>query len=183
MLVRRQCVQLLPQLTEHLPEFQHNDEQFRNAMLSIFKFMNKKEKDKKEAEVSKGSGFISLGKISLLASRNLFEPHLPQIFDLIEGEIQRPPNFSKEQYSRPISNTDVLICIKDLAKNYGDEIEERFSKSKDSRAQIPMNNKGGPVIPGLGSIHMYHFIANLFYFGFKRPLIDCLRELTHICNG
>ena len=30
---------------------------------------------------------------------------------------------------------------------------------------------------------MYHFTARLFYFGFKKPLIEALRELTHICNG
>lgn len=59
-------------------------------MLSIFKFMNKREKDKKEAEISKGTGFISLGKISLLASRGLFQPHLPEIFNLIEVEIKMP---------------------------------------------------------------------------------------------
>ena len=100
-----------------------------------------------------------------------------------------PNNFSKEHYCRPISNTDVLLCIKDLAKNYGNEIEQRFSKGSSSSS----NNAGGAipsssgsnnqVIPGLGSIHMYHFIARLFYFGFKKPLIEALRELTHICNG
>ena len=30
---------------------------------------------------------------------------------------------------------------------------------------------------------MYEFIASLFYFGFKRQLIDCLKELTRICRG
>ena len=95
-------MQLLPQLIEHLPEFQHNDSWFKSAMLSIFNFMNKKEKDKKEAEINKGTGFISLGKISLLASRPMFQPHLPAIFNLIETEIKIPQNFSKEHYCRPI---------------------------------------------------------------------------------
>ena len=30
---------------------------------------------------------------------------------------------------------------------------------------------------------MYEFIANLFYFGFKKQLIDALKELTRICGG
>ena len=30
---------------------------------------------------------------------------------------------------------------------------------------------------------MYEFIANLFYFGFKKQLIDALKELTKICGG
>ena len=30
---------------------------------------------------------------------------------------------------------------------------------------------------------MYSFITNLFYFGFNKPLIDALKELTFICNG
>jgi hypothetical protein len=37
--------------------------------------------------------------------------------------------------------------------------------------------------PGGGSSHMYDYIANLFYFGFKRPLIEALKELTKICGG
>ena len=110
-------------------------------MLSIFKFMNKREKDKKEAEISKGTGFISLGKISLLASRDLFQPHLPEIFDLIVAEIEMPQNFSKEHYCRPISNTDVLLCIKDLAKNYGNEIEQRFSKGPNASGAMPPANQ------------------------------------------
>jgi len=36
--------------------------------------------------------------------------------------------------------------------------------------------------PG-GSQQMYDFISNLFYFGFKRPLIEALKELTKICDG
>jgi hypothetical protein len=31
--------------------------------------------------------------------------------------------------------------------------------------------------------YMYEFITNLFYFGFKRPLIEALNKLTKICNG
>lgn len=30
---------------------------------------------------------------------------------------------------------------------------------------------------------MYDYIASLFYFGFKKPLIEALRELQKICNG
>lgn len=30
---------------------------------------------------------------------------------------------------------------------------------------------------------MNKYIANLFYFGFKQPLIDALKELTKICDG
>lgn len=39
------------------------------------------------------------------------------------------------------------------------------------------------MIPGLGSIHMYAFIGSLFYFGFKKPLIECLKELCNIQGG
>lgn len=86
----------------------------------------------------------------------------------------------------------MLLCIKDLAKHYGKEIEERFSKpppaaSRDKKpvAQavdlpLPAN---APIIPGLGSNHMYSFITRLFYFGFKRPLIEALKELCSIQGG
>ena len=100
--------------------------------------MNKKEKDKKESEISRGTGFVSLGRISLLAKEKHFKPHLQEIFDLIEAEIVVPPNLSKEQYNnynRPISNSDVLLCIKDLAKNYGYEIEERFCSPRGQNLQ------------------------------------------------
>lgn len=50
-----------------------------------------------------------------------------KIFHLIEQEI-KPPKFDPEIYCKPIQNTDVLICIKDLAKTYGKEIESYFSK-------------------------------------------------------
>lgn len=191
MLVKRQCVQLLPQLVKNLPEFQNSDEHFFNqAMDSIFNFMqkSKKEKDKKQAEISKGIAFISFGKISILAKRSLFEVHLSKIFQLIEQEIQ-PPKFDPEVYCRPLQNTDVLICIKDLAKNYGDDIEKYFSrpspesKKNDKILEYNQNlSRNVKVIGGLGSFYMYRFITNLFYFGFNKPLIDALKELTQICK-
>ena len=30
---------------------------------------------------------------------------------------------------------------------------------------------------------MYEYIANLFYFGFRKPLIEALKQLTKICDG
>ena len=30
---------------------------------------------------------------------------------------------------------------------------------------------------------MYDYIASLFYFGFKKPLIEALKELSKICDG
>ena len=36
------------------------------------------------------------------------------------------------------------------------------------------------IVPGVGSSYMYEYIANLFYFGFKRPLIEALKELSKI---
>lgn len=78
-----------------------------------------------------------------------------------------------------------MICIKDLAKGYGKELETRFSKAppgyveSNKYPEIP-RIANAPIIPGLGSIHMYKFIGSLFYFGFKKPLIDCLKELCNI---
>lgn len=62
---------------------------------------SKKEKIKKEAEINKGVAFISFGKISLLAKRELFQEHLDQIFNLIDQEI-KPPKFDPEIYLKPI---------------------------------------------------------------------------------
>jgi len=30
---------------------------------------------------------------------------------------------------------------------------------------------------------MYEFIANLFFFGFKKQLVDAMKEMTKICSG
>jgi len=79
---------------------------------------SKKEKVKKEVEISKGIGFISFGKISLFARKDLFEEHLNKILKLIEQEI-KPPKFDPEIYCKPLQNTDVLVCIKYIAINYG----------------------------------------------------------------
>ena len=108
---------------------------------------------------------------------------------MIEEELGKPGGFDGNHYSKPLTNTDVLLCIKDLAKNYGKEIEERFSKAppgyveKASKIpEVPMV-ANAPVIPGLGSVHMYNFIGSLFFFGFKKPLIECLKELSNIQGG
>lgn len=66
--------------------------------------MGKKEKDKKDGgESSKGVGFVSLGKISQLVSRQQLEPYLDKIFDLVDAEIQRPAaTINKDWYYKPI---------------------------------------------------------------------------------
>lgn len=69
--VKKQCVELVPQLIKHLPEFQNNNARFEKTMNSIFNFINKKEK-KYDALLHgevRGVGFNSLGKISLLATK------------------------------------------------------------------------------------------------------------------
>ena len=91
MQVKKQCVELLPQLIQYLPEFQNNETLFKKTIMSIFNFMGKKEKASKDGGDSfKGVGFISLGKISLLVSRQQLEPYLNIIFDLVDAEIKRP---------------------------------------------------------------------------------------------
>lgn len=79
--VRRQCVSLLPQLIKYLPMFQNSEQQFHLAMVQIFKFMKKKERDKQQALLTKGCGYVALGKISLLAKRSQFERHLPDLLN------------------------------------------------------------------------------------------------------
>lgn len=66
----------MPQLIKYLPQFTDKQQQFDLAMKSIFKFMTKKEKDKKEALLTKGCGYVALGKISNLVSNSFFTPHL-----------------------------------------------------------------------------------------------------------
>lgn len=99
--VRRQCVQLLPQLIRHLPAFQE-DLQFQLAMGAIFGFMRRKEKVQKEAVVSKGCGFVALGKISQISTRQQFARHLPDVLDLVEEEIVLPPGFCTDHYCKPL---------------------------------------------------------------------------------
>ena len=149
-------------------------------MISIFNFIIKKDKkyDSLIQAEMKGVGFNSLGKISILASREQMKPFLPKIFDLIDEEIsKKPQNIQKDMYIKSLQNTDVLLCIKDLAKNYGREIEERYGGAHSKELQVMRR------LPGGGHRQMYEFICNLFYFGFKKQLIDCLKELTKICNG
>jgi len=83
MQVKKQCVELLPQLIKHLPEFQNNNAKLKQAMTSIFNFINKKDK-KADSLDYRGVGFNSLGKIGLLVSRDQMDPFLPMIFDLID---------------------------------------------------------------------------------------------------
>ena len=103
--VKKQCVELVPQLIKHLPEFQSNNARFEKAMNSIFSFI--KQKDKK-ADVAgaadfRGAGFNSLGKISLLATREQMKPFLPKVFDLIDAELAKKPlEARKEQYVKSL---------------------------------------------------------------------------------
>ena len=120
---------MLPQLIEHLPEFKTNNRKFDQAINSIFNFINKKDKKAEAAdETYRGVGFNSLGKISHLVTRQQMEPYLPKIFDLIDAELsKRPTNIVREQYNKSLQLTDVLVCIKYLAKYYGNDIEKRYS--------------------------------------------------------
>ena len=87
-----------------------------------------KTKEKKETDNFKGTAFASLGKISLLVSQDMFKPFLTHIFDLIDAEIKKPAaNIHTDVYYKPLKNTDVLLCIRDLAKTYGSEFERRYS--------------------------------------------------------
>jgi hypothetical protein len=184
MQVKKQCVELLPQLIKYLPEFQNNDSRFEQAMKSIFKFIQKKDKKASESEISdyKGVGFISLGKISILVSTQQLKPYLDQIFELIDAEIsKKPTNIQRDVYVKPLQNTNVLYCIRDLARKYGEQLEKRYSMGPSGVASnaINMNQR----LSGGGSIQLYEFIANLFYFGFKKQLINALKELKDMCNG
>ena len=124
-MVKKQCVELLPQLIQYLPEFQVKESLFKQAIESILKFV----KNRKEKDGDKGVGFVALGKISLLASREQYQPYLKQIFDLVDEEMAtRPKKIDKDWYYKPILNTDVLLCIRDLAIKYGLEFEKRSSK-------------------------------------------------------
>ena len=124
--VKKQCIELLPQLIKHLPELQNNEMRFKQAMNSIFNFINKKAK--KEEEDFRGIGFNALGKISLLVHKQKIDPFLPMIFDLIDQEIKKKPiEIGREQYNKSLQNTDVLVCIRDMSRRFGNEIEKRYS--------------------------------------------------------
>ena len=115
-MVKKQCVELLPQLIQYLPEFQVKESLFKQAIESILKFV----KNRKEKDGDKGVGFVALGKISLLASKDQYQPYLKQIFDLVDEEMAtRPKKIDKDWYYKPILFTDVLLCIRDLAIKYG----------------------------------------------------------------
>ena len=104
-------------------------------MGAIFDFMNLKEKK----EEFRGAGFIALGKISKQVPEELLERYLQKIFWLVDDEIVKPvlvPD-KKEWYLRPIPNTDVLICIRDLAKKYGIEFERRYCGSARQSSYAP----------------------------------------------
>jgi hypothetical protein len=109
----------LPKLIEFLPEFKQKEMLFNRAINSIFSFMNKY-KDKKDSHIYKGTAFVALGKISLLVSQQQMSPYLNKIFELIDAEIQKPAiSIQTDTYYKPLKNTDVLLCIRDLAKTYG----------------------------------------------------------------
>ena len=182
-----------------MPEFQTNEALFQRTMKSIFNFMSKYLNNKKDGESLRGIGFIALGKISLLLGlQQQFEPYLEDIFSLIDAEIKKPAaNSAKDQYVKPIQNTDVLYCIRDLARHYGHVFERRYSQGQpgltaggasSGQSGKDMKAAGGgtkdsnmsEIVPGVGSSHMYEYIASLFYFGFKRPLIEALKELSKI---
>jgi hypothetical protein len=182
-------VELLPKLIEFLPEFKTNLGVFKLAMESIFNFMSKN-KEKKDSDNFKGAAFIALGKISLLVSQTTLSPYLDKIFDLIDNEIKKPAlNIQDDIYYKPLKRTDVLSCIRDLAKNYGCEIEGRYCSGKLTTSMIAQQelvNIDEQIEvdgPGGGNLFMYDYIASLFYFGFKKPLIEALKELTKICGG
>jgi len=56
------------------------------------------------------------------------DPFLPRIFNLIDEELNKKPvNILREQYNKSLQNVDVLVCIRDLARRFGEDIEKRYS--------------------------------------------------------
>jgi hypothetical protein len=83
-------------------------------------------------------------------------------------------------YVKPLQNTNVLYCIRDLARKYGEQLEKQYSNPGGVASSAINSNQR---LSGGGSIFLYEFIANLFYFGFKKQLINALKELKDMCNG
>lgn len=121
-LVRKKCIELIPQLYKHLKEhFDHR--KLTNAMKAIFTYIN----DKKNQD--RGQGFVSLGRMSTLVNPAFFSHELDNIVAILSKEIV-PPTRTRDGMVRPNINLDSLTCIKMLLKNFGSQLADRLDINK-----------------------------------------------------
>ena len=128
------------------------DSHLDHSLKALFAYVTKKENK------DRGSGFISLGKMSLLVPKAKLAKFLNDIFTLLEKEIQhvKPKQTGNKTTQNPVT-LEVLTCVKMMLRNFGDEFENRFD--------------------------LVQVINDLFYFGFNKQLIETLTEMAKICNG
>ncbi len=133
--VKKKCIEIMPILVKYIQN-NFTDQHLDQALKAIFSYINKK--DNKD----RGQGFISLGKMGILVSKYKFSRYLPDIFSLIEKEINsvkpRQQNTSKQN----VITLEVLTCIKMLLRNFGEEFEKKFD--------------------------LVTFTNDVFYFGFNK---------------
>ncbi len=83
-LVKKKCIELIPQLYRSFISYYKHPGRLTEVIKEIKKYIAEtKGKDR-------GQGFISLGRLSVRADVQIFEPHVQDIVDLVYKEIKSP---------------------------------------------------------------------------------------------
>ena len=83
-LVKKKCIELIPQLYRSFISYYKHPGRLTEVIDEIKKYIAEtKGKDR-------GQGFISLGRLSVRADVQIFEPHVQNIVDLVYKEIKSP---------------------------------------------------------------------------------------------
>jgi hypothetical protein len=85
-----------------------------------------------------------------------FEVHVKEITKLIYSEIKSPIR-QKDGLIKPNVELDALTCFTYLLKHHAQQIDKFIS--------------------------ITDFISDIFYAGFKDEVIQCLSQISRICNG
>ena len=146
-LVKKKCIDLIPSMYKFIPSYYKQPGKLYEVIKEIEKYISEsKGKDR-------GQGFISLGKLSVRADNNDFEPHIKDIVELIYKEIKSPIR-QRDNTIKPNVELDALQCFTYLLKHHGRKIDS--------------------------CIQMTHFISDIFLAGFKDEVIQCLSHISRI---
>lgn len=93
-----------------------------------------------------------------IVDRETFTKYVDTILRLIQSELD-PPAAGKNGHIVPTANLDSLTCLRQLLRAYVNYFLER------------------------NRIDMLKLINDIFYSGYNRQVIECLAEISQICNG
>jgi hypothetical protein len=131
--VRKGCIEIIPAMYKSIQEFKgENLDLAIKEILEFIRIPNNKDR---------GTGFVSMGKMSSMVPSKEFEQYIDPILKLIHEEV-RVPAKTREGIIKLTADLESLTCMKYMLRNFGPQCKQK--------------------------IDVYALINDIFYTGYNR---------------